>query len=90
VVTFQNGTVRWCGDPCARVQPRPLRWAQLDDEAGGRLFAFSDDDRWTDIPFSTNGVWTDLLNGDSVDIGGFRLTGQRSNSNWGRIHHQAA
>ena len=33
---------------------------------------FSDDDQWTDIPFSTNGVWTDLLNGDTVDVGGFR------------------
>jgi pullulanase len=144
-------------DGPGRVQPRPLRWAELDDEAGGRLFAlhrqlvrlrqahpalrsanfhprpydtrldrfdadgygvdtarrlaiyhrwgkgddgrlerfivvlnFSDDDQWTDIPFSTNGVWTDLLNGDSVDVGGFRLTGQRINSNWGRIYHQAA
>ena len=126
-------------DGPGRVQPRPLHWAQLHDEAGSRLFAlhrqlvrlrqahpalrsanfhpspydarldrfdaqgygvdtarglaiyhrwgrgadgrlerfmvvlnFSDDDQWTDIPFSTNGVWTDLLNGDTVDVGGFR------------------
>jgi pullulanase len=144
-------------DGPGRVQPRPLRWAQLHDEPGGRLFAlhqqlvrmrqahpglrsanfhpspydarldrfdaqgygvdtarglaiyhrwgkgadgrlerfmvvlnFSDDDQWTDVPFSTNGVWTDLLNGDTVDVGGFRLTGQRISSNWGRIYHQAA
>ena len=86
------------------TQPRPLRQAHPALRSAnfhprpydGRLerfivvLNFSDDDQWTDIPFSTNGVWTDLLNGDSVDVGGFRLTGQRINSNRGRIHHQAA
>ena len=50
------------------------RWGKGDDGRLERFIVvlnFSDDDQWTDIPFSTNGVWTDLLNRDSIDVGGF-------------------
>lgn len=86
-------TASSCG--CARPTP-PCAWANFHPRPyDARLERFIvvlnfSHDQWTDIPFPTNGVWTDLLDGDSVDVGGFRLTGQRINSNWGRIYHQAA
>lgn len=79
---------------------------QLDDEAGGRLFALHRQlvrlrqahpacarPTSTPRPYDTRlerFIVVLNLNGDSVDVGGFRLTGQRINSNWGRIYHQAA
>ena len=47
---------------------------------------YSDFDQWIDIPFSVNGSWEDLLNGDTAEVQNFRLTGQRISSNWGRIY----
>jgi pullulanase len=68
------------------------RWGKGADGRLERFMVvlnFSDQDQWTDIPFPTNGVWTDLLDGGTVDVGGFWLTTQRIGSNWGRIYHQA-
>jgi 1,4-alpha-glucan branching enzyme len=48
---------------------------------------FADDDRLVDIPFSANGEWQDLLNGEKVHVAGFRLFKQRIPSNWGCIYY---
>jgi len=46
---------------------------------------YSDADQTLDVPVSDNGTWTDLLNGVSFTVSGFRLPGLRIPSNWGRI-----
>lgn len=50
---------------------------------------YSDVDQWIDIPFSVNGVWEDLLNHESETVTGWRLSGRRIPSNWGRIYFRA-
>ena len=49
---------------------------------------FSDFTQYVDLPFSTNGVWTDLLNGNAVNVNNFRLWNFGVNSNWGCIFFQ--
>jgi hypothetical protein len=49
---------------------------------------FSAFDQRTDIPFSTNGTWTDLLNGTSANVAGFVLRDELVNSHWGRVYFQ--
>lgn len=67
------------------------RWGTA---AGGRLerfvvaLNFSPGDQWADIPFSTNGRWTDLLTGRRFQVDGFRLPNQSIPSNWGYVFHQ--
>jgi len=67
------------------------RWGNSED---GRLerfiivLNFSARPQSVDIPFSTNGVWQDLLNECFEDVTDFRLPNQRIESNWGRIYHQ--
>jgi pullulanase len=41
-----------------------------------------------DIPFSDNGVWQELLEGWTVDIWGWRLTGHVVGGHWGRIFYR--
>ncbi len=48
---------------------------------------FSAVDQFVDIPFSSNGTWKDLLNGDVITVSNYRLSNQRINSNWGRIFY---
>ncbi|MCL6636087.1 MAG: alpha amylase C-terminal domain-containing protein, partial [Peptococcaceae bacterium] len=50
---------------------------------------YSDWDQWIDLPFSVNGAWEDLLNGETAIVSGWRLSGQRIPSNWGRIYFRA-
>ena len=67
------------------------RWE--DRPAGGTdlyivVVNFSPFDRWVDIPFTRDGTWRDLLNGNaSVNVTGARLQNQQINANWGRIYH---
>lgn len=49
---------------------------------------FGDWDQWVDIPFSTNGVWQELLGETTVTIGDYRLTQYRVPSNWGCLFFQ--
>jgi glycosidase len=51
---------------------------------------YSDVDQLVDLPFSTDGIWEDLLNDTSAVVSGFRLSQQRIHSNWGRIYFQKA
>ncbi|MEZ4594220.1 MAG: alpha-amylase family glycosyl hydrolase [Chloroflexota bacterium] len=134
-------------DGAERVSPRPLRWAQLqDDFVGQRLrwlygrlatirhnhpalrsanafpatteangygvineqiiiyhrygqtatglvrymvvLNFGDWDQWVDVPFSTNGVWEELLGETAVTVTDYRLPQAHIPSNWGRIFFQ--
>jgi 1,4-alpha-glucan branching enzyme len=67
------------------------RWE--DRPAGGTdlyivVVNFSPFDRWVDIPFTRDGMWRDLLNGNaSVNVTGARLQNQQINGNWGRVYH---
>lgn len=38
-----------------------------------------------DIPFSKNGIWTDLLNDERVEVNEYQLTRYQINSHWGAI-----
>lgn len=49
---------------------------------------YSDSDQFLDIPFSTNGTWTDLLNDETVTVESHRLFQYRIPSNWGRVFFQ--
>jgi 1,4-alpha-glucan branching enzyme len=51
---------------------------------------FGDDDQWVRVPFSSNGQWKDLLNGETVEITDFWLPNCQVTSNWGRIFYQLA
>jgi glycosidase len=67
------------------------RWGPSEEGGFERfiiILNYSDFDQWIDIPFSTDGRWEDLLNGDFVFISGHKLFNQRINSNWGRIYCQ--
>ena len=57
----------------------------------GQLLSFtvlnySDTDRFIDVPFPTNGVWQEPLNGGSLTVQNFRLPSTLINSNWGKIY----
>lgn len=65
------------------------RWGS--DEAGRLerfiiVLNFSDFAQGVDIPFSDNGDWEDLLNGGTVRIESYWLSGEALSSNWGRIY----
>jgi pullulanase/glycogen debranching enzyme len=65
------------------------RWGH---DEGGRLerfiiaLNFSAFNQPTDIPFSENGAWEDLLNGGVVQVNDFWLRDQMLSSHWGRIY----
>jgi 1,4-alpha-glucan branching enzyme len=42
----------------------------------------------TDVPFSANGVWTDLLNDRPVNVQGYRARNVTVESNWGHVYFQ--
>jgi pullulanase len=67
------------------------RWG--DDGAGGTdqfiiVCNFSSSDQFVDIPFPSNGEWTDLLNDRTDMVNNFRLWNQKINPNWGRIYYK--
>jgi len=67
------------------------RWGNGSDGQLERFIValnFSDTDRWVDIPFSTNGTWTDVLNGGSVAVQNWRIGGAQLPSNWGKVFWQ--
>lgn len=51
------------------------------------IINYSDFDQYVDIPFSTNGMWQDLLNETTDFVEHFRLFNQRISSNWGRVYY---
>lgn len=51
---------------------------------------FGDWDQWVDVPFSTNGVWEELLGETAVTVANYRLPQAHIPSNWGRIFFQEA
>jgi 1,4-alpha-glucan branching enzyme len=68
------------------------RWG---DAADGRLerftivLNFSGATQWVEVPLATNGVWTDLLNGNTPHtVNDYRLHNHGVSSNWGCIFHQ--
>jgi 1,4-alpha-glucan branching enzyme len=67
------------------------RWGATDD---GRLqrfmivLNFSPNNQTVDVPFTENGVWTDLLNDQQVNVEGNRLQNVEVGSNWGRVFYQ--
>jgi 1,4-alpha-glucan branching enzyme len=65
------------------------RWGPTADAAGTERIVvalnFSNDDQRVDIPFPTNGLWTDLLSNTQVTVSGWRLSQYTVNSHWGRV-----
>jgi 1,4-alpha-glucan branching enzyme len=65
------------------------RWGRADDGDTERfviVLNYSETDRWLRIPFSEDGLWQDLLNGESVWVEGYALSSERVNSHWGRVY----
>jgi 1,4-alpha-glucan branching enzyme len=54
------------------------------------ILNYSDFDQRVTIPFSSNGVWEDLLNEGTDLVQDFRLLQQTINSNWGKIYYQGS
>ena len=48
---------------------------------------FSDYDRMVDVPFSSNGIWQELLEGGEVVVHDYVVQGHRVPSNWGRVFY---
>ena len=68
------------------------RWG---DDTAGRLerfivvLNFSDAVQWVDVPFPTNGNWTDLLNSNAIfKVGDYQLDNFQIPSNWGCVFFQ--
>lgn len=51
---------------------------------------FSRYERYVDVPFATNGVWSDLLGGRQVQVDNYWLRGLQVSSNWGFVSWQKA
>jgi glycosidase len=70
------------------------RWGNAADGGLERFIIalnFSGFMQWVDIPFSTNGTWIDLLNGNMpFNVDGYALRNFGLDSNWGRIFYQKA
>ena len=67
------------------------RWGIGEDGGSERFIVvinFSSVSQLVDIPFSANGIWTDLLNNQPNTIGDYVLRDQEIESNWGRIYCQ--
>ncbi|MCP4424558.1 MAG: 1,4-alpha-glucan branching enzyme, partial [Chloroflexi bacterium] len=66
-----------------------------EDESGNFqrfiiVINYADDDQFIDIPFSTNGLWRDLLHDKMDFIQNYHLYRQQIPSNWGRIYYQSS
>jgi pullulanase len=68
------------------------RWGNNDAGALERFIVvlnFSDSTQWVNVPFPTNGNWTDLLNGNVVaTVSNYWLTNYPIPSNWGCLFWQ--
>ena len=67
------------------------RYATLDDGTVQRFIIvinYSDFNQSVTIPFSTNGIWRDILNDATAAVTDYRLFNQIISSNWGRIYVQ--
>jgi hypothetical protein len=67
------------------------RYGQVDDGGFERfviVLNYSDTDRYVDVPFPTNAVWQELLNGATLTIDNYTLPNTLINSNWGKIYFQ--
>jgi pullulanase len=68
------------------------RWGNAADGQLERFMIalnFSGSTQYTDIPFPTNGAWSDLINSNQqVQVFNFRLTNYPINSNWGCVFYQ--
>jgi len=65
-----------------------------EDEAGNFqrfiiVINYSNDEQTIDIPFSSNGLWHDLLHEETAVVTDYRLFQQHIPSNWGRIYFQS-
>jgi len=49
---------------------------------------FSAYDHDVNVPFSTNGVWQDLLNSGEYFVANYRLAHHLINSNWGKVFYR--
>ncbi len=67
------------------------RWGEAEDGRLERFIVvlnFSAEPQFVDIPFSTNGVWEDLLNDEFAVVTDWRLGHQQIASHWGKVYHQ--
>jgi hypothetical protein len=67
------------------------RWGNADDGQLERFIIvlnFSGSPQNTDVPFSVDGAWDELLDGVRVHVAGFKLRDQTVNPHWGKIYHR--
>ena len=67
------------------------RWGTSKDGHSERFIIvlnFSGYDQYVNVPFSTNGVWQDLLNEGEYFVEEYRLTHHLINSNWGKVFYR--
>ncbi len=66
------------------------RWGVAGDGQLERFIIglnFSGYDHHVNMPFSTNGIWQDLLNGGEYFVEDYRLAYHLINSNWGKVFY---
>jgi pullulanase len=67
------------------------RWGE---STNGRLerfiivLNFSGVDRYVNVPFSVNGIWQELLSGETYRVENYQLSDQQINAHWGRIFYE--
>jgi len=67
------------------------RWGQADDGALERFIIvlnFSSSSQKTDVPFSADGTWEELLENGRVHVSGFWLRDQTIKAHWGKIYYR--
>jgi len=67
------------------------RWGTAEDRQLEQFIIvlnFSDYGQHVNVPFSTNGIWQDLLNGGEYFIEDYRLAHHLINSNWGKVFYR--
>ncbi len=65
------------------------RYGPADDGSLERFIIvlnYSDSDTVVDVPFSTNGIWQELLDGGLLNVENFLQPNVQVSSNWGRIY----
>jgi pullulanase len=68
------------------------RWGPATDGALQRFLVVLNFSAWgqsVDIPFPTNGAWTDLLDGSTVNVADYWLRNYTVNSYWGCVFYQS-
>ena len=67
------------------------RWGSAEDGQLERFIIvlnFSGYGQHVNVPFSTNGVWQDLLNGGEYLVEDYRMPHHLINSNWGKVFYR--